>query len=177
MAPGMGISKGNRWGWLTVQGNKIARCHPQMTPWCQCHWVSFMDGGDGWGRAMWIVDHAQVEHVCFGCDQARAWVSKAFNSHIVQLLEHSSACTCDTSGGLYLPQYNPYGIHLESMESMLAETTAKFIVPWTSWIPCGMIMECRHIHQGFHGTNPYGINDHYTIRIHINSTRNYWVHS
>ena len=39
--------------------------------------------------------------------------------------------------GLYLAQVNPYGIHGITVGWGLSQ----FIVPWTSWIPCGMIME------------------------------------
>ena len=40
-------------------------------------------------------------------------------------------------GGLYLAQVNPYGIH----EMNVGWDHSQFIVPWTSWIPYGMIME------------------------------------
>jgi len=40
-------------------------------------------------------------------------------------------------GGLYLAWVNPYGIHGITVGWGLSQ----FIVPWTSWIPCGMIME------------------------------------
>ena len=107
------------------------------------------------------------------------------------------------SWDLYLPQYNTYGIHLESMESMLAETTANSLfhghhgfhvewswngqfhmesitIPWNRsiWIPWNSPYGFYGTSSyGFYGTNSYGINVHYTIRIHINSTRNYWIHS
>jgi len=107
--------------------------------------------------------------------------------------------------GLYLPWYNPYGIHLESMES----TWNSIWNPWNGcwqrpqpisysinimdsmWNNHGTInpiwnggisaldsMESSDgfhgtIPDGFHGTIPGGFHGHYTIRIHINSSRNY----
>ncbi|EDR03668.1 uncharacterized protein LACBIDRAFT_307104 [Laccaria bicolor S238N-H82] len=40
-----------------------------------------------------------------------------------QLVNTGDNSLCFSLKGLYLPRYNPYGIHVESMESMLAEHT------------------------------------------------------
>jgi hypothetical protein len=60
-------------------------------------------------------------------------------------------------GGLYLAQVNPYGIHVESMESMLAEASTNLLFHGmvnSIWIPHGFHrfhMEFGHIHLEFHG--------------------------
>ena len=64
--------------------------------------------------------------------------------------------------GLYLAWVNPYGIHGINV----GWDHSQSIVPWTSWIPCGMIMEWSWngqfhmesiaIPPGFHWI-PYGI--------------------
>ena len=46
-----------------------------------------------------------------------------------------NSVTYKPGGGLYLARVIPYGIHMESMESMLAETPANFLF---------------HGHLGFH---------------------------
>ena len=96
---------------------------------------------------------------------------------------------CHGNWGIYLPQVNPYEIHVESMEWMLAGTTANSLfhghhglhVEW-SWNGHGMVhsiwnpslfhmdstgfhVEFRHIHHGIHGTNPDGINDYHICSV------------
>ena len=79
--------------------------------------------------------------------------------------------------------WNPSLFHMDSLDSIwnvgisTMDSMDKSIwIPWNS--PYGFHGTGPYSFHGtssygFHGINPYGINDHYTIRIHINSTRNY----